>query len=337
MRGVRLLSFDGGGIRGLSSLIILDKIMDRIKHDESLSEDPRPCDYFDLIGGTSTGGIIALMLGRLRMSVPQAIAEYVRLAEYIFSEKKLKWKEGTFKARKLESAIKDVVDKYPVSSSDDGRMLDPCHRDDVCKSFVCAMLASDMDTPYLFRTYHVKHAATANCFMWEAARATSADPTFFKRITIVINGLKEEFIDGRVRCNNPVLELIEEAGYVFAGRPIACILSIGTGQAKAITLQDPAFFQRLLPTDLIRVLRDIATDCESVGMRVERQYDSTPGTYFRFNVDQGLQEVSLSEWDKHPEVTRHTRQYLAKAMISQKLDVLVQLIRAQIRDTMKLH
>lgn len=66
----RILSLDGGGVRGLSSLVILEEIMKEIKHRDSLAEVPLPCEYFDLIGGTSTGGLIAIMLGRLRMVCP---------------------------------------------------------------------------------------------------------------------------------------------------------------------------------------------------------------------------------------------------------------------------
>ena len=47
---------DGGGIRGKSSLLILENIMERVRKLEGLDDVPRPCDYFDLIGGTSTGG-----------------------------------------------------------------------------------------------------------------------------------------------------------------------------------------------------------------------------------------------------------------------------------------
>jgi hypothetical protein len=47
---------DGGGIRGLSELLILHEIMKRVQYDSGLPELPRPCEYFDLIGGTSTGG-----------------------------------------------------------------------------------------------------------------------------------------------------------------------------------------------------------------------------------------------------------------------------------------
>lgn len=47
---------DGGGIRGLSELLILEQIMSRIKYDLKMTDDPLPADFFDLIGGTSTGG-----------------------------------------------------------------------------------------------------------------------------------------------------------------------------------------------------------------------------------------------------------------------------------------
>lgn len=51
-----MLTEDGGGIRGLLTLLILQTIMHRIKAEEGLPEPPLPCEYFDLIGGSSTGG-----------------------------------------------------------------------------------------------------------------------------------------------------------------------------------------------------------------------------------------------------------------------------------------
>ena len=70
-RPLRILSLDGGGIRGLSELIILDKIFNAVNFrlDCKNVAPPRPCDYFDLICGTSTGGVIALLLGRLQMVI----------------------------------------------------------------------------------------------------------------------------------------------------------------------------------------------------------------------------------------------------------------------------
>ncbi|KKF92077.1 Vegetative incompatibility protein HET-E-1 [Ceratocystis platani] len=74
---VWLLSLDGGGVCGLSSLLILENIMECIQKSESSSKAPRPCDRFDLIGGTGTGGIIAIMLGRLKMGIAQSIEDAV--------------------------------------------------------------------------------------------------------------------------------------------------------------------------------------------------------------------------------------------------------------------
>ena len=54
-----LLTFDaidGGGIRGVSELLILEEIMKRLQFDMGLAQLPKPCDFFHLIGGTSTGG-----------------------------------------------------------------------------------------------------------------------------------------------------------------------------------------------------------------------------------------------------------------------------------------
>ena len=54
----RILSLDGGGIPGLSSLYMLDDIMQEVRKTLSLPKTPRPCEYLDLIGGTSTGGLM---------------------------------------------------------------------------------------------------------------------------------------------------------------------------------------------------------------------------------------------------------------------------------------
>jgi patatin-like phospholipase/acyl hydrolase len=70
---LRILSLDGGGVRGMSSLYILKEIMAQVSRQQALDRPneprstPRPCDVFDMICGTSTGGLIALMLGRLEM------------------------------------------------------------------------------------------------------------------------------------------------------------------------------------------------------------------------------------------------------------------------------
>ena len=72
---LRILSLDGGGVRGISTLYILKDLMRQIARQHAPNNlslpdiTPLPCEYFDLICGTSTGGLIALMLGRLRMVI----------------------------------------------------------------------------------------------------------------------------------------------------------------------------------------------------------------------------------------------------------------------------
>jgi patatin-like phospholipase/acyl hydrolase len=61
---LRLLALDGGGVRGLSTLQILKQLMDTIDPESP----PKPCDYFDMIGGTSTGGLVVIALLNLRLT-----------------------------------------------------------------------------------------------------------------------------------------------------------------------------------------------------------------------------------------------------------------------------
>jgi patatin-like phospholipase/acyl hydrolase len=67
---VRILSLDGGGVRGIAELFILKELMDqvnRLQRNEGDKSSLLPCQVFDLICGAGTGGIIALLLGRLEM------------------------------------------------------------------------------------------------------------------------------------------------------------------------------------------------------------------------------------------------------------------------------
>jgi patatin-like phospholipase/acyl hydrolase len=72
----RILSLDGGGVRGLSALLILRAMMEEIGRRNQSSEPPKPCQYFDLIGGSGTGGLIAIMLGRLEMVTRKISARF---------------------------------------------------------------------------------------------------------------------------------------------------------------------------------------------------------------------------------------------------------------------
>jgi hypothetical protein len=116
---------DGGGVRGYSLLILLREFMHQTyvathgaEGDGPQNGDPRPkpCDYFDLIAGTGTGGLIAIMLGRLRMDLVECMEVYVRMTRKVFETDKtiagIPYRSTLFKASKLEDAIKECVREY---------------------------------------------------------------------------------------------------------------------------------------------------------------------------------------------------------------------------------
>jgi predicted acylesterase/phospholipase RssA len=175
--------------------------------------------------------------------------------------------------------------------------------------------------PALFRTYRAPKNNTFNCTIWEAARATSAAPTIFKNIVIGGPGSQQPYIDGGTGLNNPTMQVLEEAGLIFPNRHVACVVSIGTGQAKTIGIPKPGLFQQVVPIDVVKAMIAMANDCESVSQAVARRFPNTPNFYFRFNVEQGMQDVMPAQWDRLDRVTAHTQQYLMTQEVDQRIGV----------------
>ena len=96
-----------------------------------IAGDPnaKPCEYFDMMAGTSTGGILAIMLGRLRMTVDECIATYNELAGEIFGSTvfaKIDNASDTgarYSAKALENAVKKIVKRK--TGDPDAPMRDP--------------------------------------------------------------------------------------------------------------------------------------------------------------------------------------------------------------------
>lgn len=110
-------------MRGYSMFLILQELMHRTFVEiegraPRRSEIPKPCDHFDLIVGTGTGGLIALMLGRLRLDIETCKELYVRLTRMVFETDKtiagIPYRSTLFKATKLEEAIKECVREHTV-------------------------------------------------------------------------------------------------------------------------------------------------------------------------------------------------------------------------------
>jgi patatin-like phospholipase/acyl hydrolase len=93
--------------------------MVRIQEQSKAAEPPKPCDVFDLICGTSSGGIIALMLGHLRMSVQEVKDQYCVIAERVFGHTKKGFGKGRdrFSAEKPEEVMKETIAKYSGSTT----------------------------------------------------------------------------------------------------------------------------------------------------------------------------------------------------------------------------
>ena len=271
--------------------------------------------------------LIALMLGRLRMDTIEALESYNRIASMTFSpSNKKKWpvRDGLFKATTFQKEIEKIVAAKKLGEV----MLDELDGTIMGRAFVCATPAKNQEHTRRFRSYRVRNFESTNCKIWEAARATTADPRLFKRICIGEEGqAQEEFVDGGLRCNNPTWEVIEEARNIFGDtRAVGCLVSIGTGHPGTIGLPKPNTSQKFFPTKLIDTLKMIATDCENAVTELDKRFHRAPGLYFRFNVTHGAEGISLDEWNKMSDMITHTKAYFERNMVSSPIDKVVRLL-----------
>lgn len=229
----KILSLDGGGIRGALSLGYLKKIETILREKEG---DPNLllCDYFDLIGGTSTGSIIATMLA-LGKSVDEIKTLYMELGGQIFGGKRNWWNPlDTFKFFKaefsevfLENSLKKYVGNITIGS-------------DEIKTGLC-IVSKRADTnsvwPLINHPDGRYYPKNKNIPLWQAIRASSAAPSYFIPQTIDVGeGEIGGFVDGGVSmANNPALTLLMVAtlkGFPFHwkfGEENIELVSVGTG------------------------------------------------------------------------------------------------------------
>nr|KAK5444074.1 hypothetical protein LTR18_005335 [Exophiala xenobiotica] len=303
---LRLLAFDGGGVRGLSSFMILEQLMKTIDPEHP----PKPCEYFGMIGGTSTGGLIAIMLGRLEMTIGECIDAYLSLSDRIFQKKahrvNIQGKiQGRFDSKKLEEAVKEVVRKRKLPED----TLLKSTGDGACRVFVCATSKVTSETVCLtsYKTPQGNDDLLNSAKIWEACRATSAASSFFDPIAIGRFG--EEFVDGGTGANNPVWQLWHQAQAIYGPERLEdkldCLVSIGTGALPLESFRDNV-------SHIHKTLIAMATETEQTAERFRRDkaYLDDDGRYYRFNVAQGLGEIGLQESKKKKEMAAITRRYV---------------------------
>lgn len=304
-----LLSLDGGGVRGLSSLMILQRFMEEL--DPDAKTPPKPCEYFDMIGGTSTGGLIAIMLGRLRMSVDECIAQYRELSTNVFTKLHHRLDvtghtRGRFDHEALEKAIKEILRSRNLNEEELLKETDK----NACKTFVCATSRFTSETVVLSNYYSRRRGNDLRnvAQIWEAGRATSAATTFFEPITIGGEG----FVDGATGANNPIKEMWTEANDIWSDGStwrledhIKCLVSIGTGKLSFTPFGS-------WPPEIMEALKSIATETEKTADDFHKHHSHlfSEGKAFRFNVDQGLESVGLEEADKMDLIQAVTSRYI---------------------------
>jgi uncharacterized protein len=213
----RILSLDGGGIKGAFTASVLTSIEEEIK--EPVGE------YFDLIAGTSTGGILALGLG-LRIPAGEILKFYREMGPDIFRATGRLAIPGLFRQlfapryshAKLRTALVQVLGDKKFGESRN-RLLIPTY--DAIRGRI-----------FLLKTaHHERFRYDFNALAVDVALATSAAPTYFEAAPFPVHQ-GSSFVDGGVWANSPVLAAVVEA-VCFLGIPLdeIDVLSIGTTSA----------------------------------------------------------------------------------------------------------
>ncbi|KAL1742839.1 acyl transferase/acyl hydrolase/lysophospholipase [Schizophyllum fasciatum] len=301
--GIRLLAFDDGGVRGLAMLLLLRDVLRQYQQAVGLHTLPRPCDCFDIIAGSGTGGFIALMLGRLRLSIENAIECYARVVEHVFAQTKA---GGNFKATPFEKVLREISRRF--GEGEETPVLDPYPMP--CKTFVCTREEdeSGRTTSQKLRTYSRPDQPAIRCTLVEAVRATMGNPTFFKPLSVVKENGTVSFLDAGDDHCNPVFDLYEEARFFYPSRDVAYNLSLGPGTVDTIGENPPRRFVSLprLPPATLSALRHLADRCDRIAADFNTAYGDSEGKYcrltpshpphaakIRWEQEEALQELTL--------------------------------------------
>lgn len=215
-RPFRILALDGGGLRGVYGAAALSRF-------ESLGS-LRLADHFDLIAGTSTGGIMAIALG-LGIPASEIHALYKQDGPKIFRPKlggNLRMLAGAkHSPAELEASLRRVFQDRPLGQS----------KTRLCIPAVTATTGS----PRVFKTSHhadfkIDHKLPA----WRVALATSAAPFFLPGAQV--DDSSDVQVDGGLWANNPAMVGVMEAiTYLGQDMKDLHVLSIGTGAPPAVT------------------------------------------------------------------------------------------------------
>ena len=288
---VCILSIDGGGIRGIIPAIILQQIEEKINSKTGLNKNVS--QYFDLVAGTSTGGILACgMLTPKDGMIPKySVRDIIQLYENegpgIF-KKRYKTRIGHFFGCRYDNVnIQNPLNEY-FGETRLNELLKPC---------IISAYDIDRRRAHFFTSFDAVEK-TKNFFVKDVLQATSAAPTFFEPAKVKsLNQAEYALIDGGVFVNNPALCAYAEARKMKFpekqhDKPTAknmIIISLGTGSIKKGYLHGKA--RKWGAIGWIKPLINImmSASSEVVDYHLKRIFESLPGPdsicYIRFQLD----------------------------------------------------
>ncbi|RDW83469.1 hypothetical protein BP5796_04960 [Coleophoma crateriformis] len=248
------------------------------------------------------------MLGRLEMEPKDCIRAYVELSKTIFEKKgsPLQWNgniKGRFDSTVLEHALKKIIVDQGYGEAE----MFNNGEDRGCKVFVCAVAKETKGITRL-KSYINPSEAPSEATICQAALATSAATSFFDEVRIG----SRTYVDGALGVNNPVDEVEKECSNIWCSETgdlkplVKCFVSLGTGNPGKKPLENGAW------EFLSKSLKDIVTDTEKTAENFKARWRGhfDRKRYFRFSVEQGLQDIGLHEYLREGSIKAATEEYL---------------------------
>jgi predicted acylesterase/phospholipase RssA len=242
----RILALDGGGSRGLLSLGVLAQLEEQLGVRSGDPQNFRLAHYFDLIGGTSTGSIIATTLA-LEWRVQDIVDLYFKLLPAIFDKPRvpgpLRLFTPGFKNKALTVALKEHLGNRMLNSNElkTGLAIHTKRID----SGSAWILVNNPDWIYFNEEYGSEGVPNAQFYLRDLVQASAAAPTYFESVRIGLSRNRGKisnyahFFDGGVSPNNnPALQLlltVTEPAFGFnwpTGENNLLIWSVGTGYVR---------------------------------------------------------------------------------------------------------
>ncbi len=310
----KILSIDGGGIRGIIPCRIL----------QFIENQTRPVSKaFDLIAGTSTGGIIALGLtipndlGRNAYSATQMLELYTKFGKIIFEKR---YEKDLLS--KFLSLISDTVNTLTLHNFDHTgleNLLKEKFGDTLLSKAITNVLITSYEIQkgktFYFQSRLAKKTASEDISIREIARSTSAAPTYFMPSIVKYEGSDQAFVDGGVFANNPSVLAYGEAkelwkqrkGHLAFEPDVApddndlpfFMLSIGTGDTgNSISLEEA---QTWKTRDWIKPLLDnvfMRSISESTHFAMQHllpDYEDKTPRYIRLNPSIPKENAEMSD------------------------------------------